>query len=127
VDFARDGGKLYYIDSAGKLVLVNPDSSEEQMEWSATLCIMNEVYLNRKCYSKILLRLELEEDATVKIEVATDGGAFVEHQMFSRGPHRTAYVPIRPNRCDSFQIRLSGTGRTVIRSIVREFELGSDY
>ena len=127
VDFARDGGKLYFIGSDGKLALVNPDSSEEQMEWSATLCVMNEVYLNRKCYSKLLMRLEIDEGAEMKIEVACDGGEFVEHQMFTRGAHRTANAPIRPNRCDSFQIRLSGTGRTVIRAIAREFELGSDY
>lgn len=128
VAFARDGGKLYYIDgSDSSLVLVNPESSAEQIEWSATLCRMDEVYLNRKCQSKILMRLEMEEGAQVKIEVACDGGAWVEHKMFRKGPHKTVLVPVRPNRCDSFQIRLSGTGRTVIRTMVRELELGSDW
>lgn len=128
VAFARDGGNLYYIDGAdSRLVLVNPESSEEEIDWSATFCTMNEVYLNRKSYSKILLRLEMEEDATFKIEVRTDGGDWVEHKTFQKGPHRTMLVPVRPNRCDSFQIRLSGTGRTVVRTMVREFELGSDY
>lgn len=128
VCFARDGGDLYYIDGANSaLVLVNPADSEETVAWSAVLCRMNEVYLNRKCYSKIMMRLELEDDAWVKIEVACDGGDWVEHRMFSRGPHKTVLVPIRPNRCDSFQIRLTGEGRVVIRSLVREFELGSEY
>lgn len=128
VAFARDGGDLYYIDGADSaLIHVNPAESAEEIAWSATLCTMNEVYLNRKCYSKILLRLEMEEGATFKIEVRCDGGEWVEHTAFQRGSHRTLLVPVRPNRCDSFQIRLSGTGRTVVRTMVREVELGSDW
>jgi hypothetical protein len=128
VAFARDGGKLYYIDGGeSKLVLVNPDSSEEQIEWSATMCRMDEVYLNRKCHSRIMMRLEMEEGAELKIEVSCDGGEFKEHKIFHKGPHKTVMVPIVPNRCDSFQIRLSGTGRTVIRTMMREFELGSEW
>ena len=121
VDFARDGGKLYCIDGEkNRLVLLNPEESEEEIAWEATLCRMNEVYLNRKCYSKVMMRLELEDGAEVKIEVSCDHGPWVEHQMFRKGEHRTVLVPIRPNRCDSFQIRLSGTGRAVIRALVRE-------
>lgn len=128
VAFARDGGKLYYIDGGeSKLVLVNPESSEEEIEWSATMCRMDEVYLNRKCHSRIMMRLEMEEGAELKIEVSCDGGEFKEHKIFHKGPHKTVMVPIVPNRCDSFQIRLSGAGRTVIRTMMREFELGSEW
>ena len=77
--------------------------------------------------AKLLLRLEPEDGAEVKIEVSCDGGEWKTHKQFKRGPHKTVLVPIVPNRCDSFQIRISGTGRTVIRTMVREFEFGGDY
>lgn len=128
VGFARDGGKLYFIDGdANTLVLANPEESDEAISWSATFCTMTEIYLNRKIYSKLLLRLEQEDGAEVKIEVRCDGGEWKTHKQFKRGPHKTVLVPIVPNRCDSFQIRISGTGRTVIRTMVREFEFGGDY
>jgi hypothetical protein len=69
----------------------------------------------------------MEEGAELKIEVSCDGGEFKEHKIFHKGPHKTVMVPIVPNRCDNFQIRLSGTGRTVIRTMMREFELGSEW
>lgn len=128
VCFARDGGKLFYIDGTNSdLILINPKESEEEVEWSATLCPMTEIYMNRKCHSRLLLRLESEEDAEIKVEVSCDGGHWVEHKIWQRGPYLTALVPIRPNRCDKFRIRLSGRGRTVIRTMVREFELSGDW
>lgn len=127
VSFARDGGKLYYIDgSDGALVLVNPDSSAERIAWSATLCRMDEVYHNRKCYSRLLLRADLEEDAWLQVELACDDRTFARVCTIY-GNEKTAVIPIKPNRCDNFRIRLSGEGTVIVRSLFREFDLLSEY
>ena len=49
--------------------------------------------------------------------------------MFSTHNERakTLQVPILPVRCDNFRIRLSGKGGCLVKSIIREFALGSEY
>lgn len=127
VCFARDGGKLFYIDGAdGTLVLVNPETSEEEIEWSATLCRMDEVYHNRKCYSRLLLRADLEDGAWMQVEISQDDGPF-ELVYTTHKDNKTAVIPIHPNRCDNFRIRLTGGGKVLVRRLVREFNLQSEY
>lgn len=127
VCFVRDGGKLYYIDAGdGSLVLVNPDSSEEEVAWSATLCRMDEVYQNKKCYSRLLLRADLEEGSWMQVEISSDDGPFTLVAITHKDK-KTAVIPIQLTRCDNFRIRLSGAGNVLIRSLVREFDLLSEY
>lgn len=128
VCFARNGGELHYIDgSDGCLVYANPDSSEEAFEWSATFCRMDEVYLNRKRYLRLFLRVDLSEEASLRAEISCDGGAFQPITLIQTGSPRTAVLPIMPNRCDNFRIRLTGTGKVILRSLVREYDVGSEY
>ena len=128
VCFVRDGGKLYYIDGkAGDLVLTNPDSSDEEVEWSATTCRIDEVYLNRKCYSRLFLRVDLEEDAELKVEISCDDGAYREVSVVKRAGSKTAVVPVVPNRCDNFRIRMTGRGKVKLRSLEREYNVESEY
>ena len=125
VDFARDGGKLYCAAGDGRVLVLNPDSSEETVEWSAVTCRMDETYLNRKCYSRILLRLEIGEGSWVQAEISHDGGpwqlVYTDHDSRAR----VREIPIMPRRCDSFRVRMSGEGETVIRSMVREYRVSS--
>lgn len=125
VDFASDGGKLYCAAGDGRVLVLNPDSSGETVEWSAVTCRMDETYLNRKCYSRILLRLEIGEGSWVQAEVSHDGGpwqlVYTDHDSRAR----VREIPIMPRRCDSFRVRLSGEGETVIRSMVREYRVSS--
>lgn len=125
VDFACDGGKLYCAAGDGRVLVLNPDSSEETVEWSAVTCRMDETYLNRKCYSRILLRLEIGEGSWVQAEISHDGGpwqlVYTDHDSRAR----VREIPIMPRRCDSFRVRLSGEGETVIRSMVREYRVSS--
>lgn len=127
VCFCRDGGKLFYIDGEDStLVQVNPEKSEEEIEWSATLCRMDEVYHNRKCYSRLLLRADLEEGAWLQVEISHDDGPF-EMVYTTHKDNKTAVIPIHPNRCDNFRIRLTGGGKVLVRSLVREFYLQSEH
>ena len=125
VDFAYNDGKLYFINGEGNVVCVNPDESGEQVQWSATICRMDETYLNRKCYSKLVLRADLEEDAWLQVEISCDDGpwklAYTSHDKRAK----TLNIPIQPQRCDNFRIRLSGEGMCKIRTLQREFSVNS--
>lgn len=129
LDWAYLDGTLYYLDAAtGKLMTTGQDTEEEgPVAWSATLCQMDETSHGRKCYSKLFLRADMEAGAWLKVEISTDGRPF--RQVFSTHNERakTLQVPILPVRCDNFRIRLSGKGGCLIKSIVREYALGSEY
>lgn len=102
-------------------------SEEGRIEWSATLCQMDETTHGRKGYSKLFLRADMAAGAWLKVEISTDGSPF--RQVFSTHNERdkTVQIPILPVRCDNFRIRLSGKGVCIVKSIVREFAVGSEY
>lgn len=129
LDFAYLDGTLYYLDGAtGKAMMCGQDYSEEgRIEWSATLCQMDETTHGRKGYSRLFLRADMAAGAWLKVEISTDGAPF--RQVFSTHNERdkTVQIPILPVRCDNFRIRLSGKGVCIVKSIVREFAVGSEY
>lgn len=128
LDFAYNDGRLYFISKDGSVVCVNPVESNEDIAWSATTCRMDEVLHNRKCYSKLLLRAELlDSKAWLQVEVSCDGEPFKRVYTSRDKRAKTLVIPIMPRRCDSFRVRLSGEGAFILRSMVREFEIGSVY
>lgn len=125
--FDANEGKLYMI-ADGNLVCVNPEESDETVAWCATTTRMDEVFHNRKCYSKLLLRAELLEDsAWLQVDISCDGEPFKRVYTSRDKRSKTLVIPIMPKRCDSFRIRLSGEGKFILRSLVREFGIGSEY
>lgn len=127
--FTKNGEKLLYIDGgAQKLVCVNPEESDELIQWSGTLCRMDETVHNRKCYSKLYLRGELlTDEAWLQAEISCDGEPFRKVYTSRDKRTKTLVIPILPTRCDSFRVRLSGEGPFIIRSLVREYSTGSEY
>lgn len=127
--FAKNGEKLLYIDGgAQRLVCVNPEESDELIQWSGTLCRMDETVHNRKCYSKLYLRGELlTDEAWMQAEISCDGEPFRRVYTSRDKRTKTLVIPILPTRCDSFRVRLSGEGPFIIRSLVREYSTGSEY
>lgn len=128
-DFAYLDGTLYYLDGRnGKVIRTGQDREEEgRIEWALTFCRFNETTLGRKGYSRLYLRVELEAGAWLKAEVSPDGAPFRQVYLTHNEHARTMQIPILPTRCDSFLVRLSGKGECKIKSIVREFAVGSEY
>lgn len=122
--FANLDGVLYSGDANGNVKIMNPDSSTEKVQWSATFCPIDETFHERKCYSSLMLRYEMEEGSTLKAEISCDGGDWVMLKEVRAEKQKTSVLPIRPNRCDSFRIRLSGAGTVRLRSMVRSVIMG---
>lgn len=121
--FTYHDGKLQFVNGAGALVCVNPDASEEVIAWSATTTRMNETYLNRKCYSRLLLRLDIAKGAWLQVEISCDDGPWRKAYIDYNSRAKTCEIPIIPNRCDNFRVRLSGEGQVRILDMVREFRI----
>lgn len=125
LDFACDGGKLYAACGTDGVWLLNPDSSVETVEWSATLARMDETVHDSKCYSRLTLRAEIPEGAWLQVALSCDGGPFQLVYTDHDTKARVRDIPILPNGCDSFRVRLSGEGPVIIRSMVREYRLSN--
>lgn len=128
LDFAALNGSLYYLDAGtGALTLTGQERDEGgRIPWSAVFCPFYEGTLGRKGYVRLYLRVELDEGAWMRVECREDGGPF--RPVWSSHDNRagTAVIPLLPGRCDRFQIRLSGRGRCLVRSLERELSIGSE-
>lgn len=127
--FAWANGRFYLLDRGGKKVyLTGQDNSEEtKVPWSAEFCAMDEVVHNRKSYSRLLLRADFEAGSWLKAEISMDGGPWQTAGQWSAGHGQTRVIPLLPRRCDRFRIRLSGEGNVMLRSLTRDYTLGSEY
>lgn len=126
IDFTNLDGDMYYLTGDGKSVWKVGEEDETPIEWSADLYPMDEQTNGKKGYSKILMRFELEQGAFVKVELKEDYGRWKKVGTVNGARRSTENFYVMPGRCDTFQIRLSGKGRCIIKSITREFDLGSE-
>lgn len=124
VAFVKRGGELWMLSDGAVYALGRGEDDEgEPIAWEATFHPFDETAIRGKYPSKLLLRLELGEGAWVEVELARDGGAF-EHIWTGHGRDHTVSIPIRPGRCDRYQLRLRGEGRCLLRAMEREFAWG---
>ena len=126
--FAYINGELIYIDDATeKLVSINPSTADEsdQITWRAVFGF-DEYLEDKKIYSKIKMRLKLEDGSDLTISINTDEKGWVPISHIYAEAARAVYIPIIPQRCNKFQIRLEGIGFCLIESMVREYTVGSE-
>lgn len=126
IDTTQHEGKMLYIDSDGKLMAVTGNQDTDGVEWSAELREFNEIVNEKKGYSRITLRIELDEKAYMNAELSMDNSKFELVKTVSRPGKNIVNINIPPNRCDSFRLRLSGKGGCRVMNMVREFITGSE-
>jgi hypothetical protein len=118
--FAYLDGILYTAENGN----VCKQDDEAKVEWSATFCEMTETYMERKSYSRILIRMDLDRGAFCKGEISEDGKPWKTVGTLNGG--KTGEFLIKPTNCDRFRIRLSGKGKCLVKAMVREFTLGGE-
>lgn len=115
--------KLYYVDETErKIRVIDKDESSDGVEWMAELCEFNETVNEKKGYSRITLRYDMKKGAYFSIELLLDRGIYKKIKTINKEGCGSVMIPIPPNRCDSFKIRLSGKGECKIMNLVREFK-----
>lgn len=134
VDFATADGKLYIAggrgDTDGKYpicVSAPGMTAEADMPWSFTTPRIGYGLPNRKYVSRVLIRLEIGDAALPTVELSRDGGAWEALSCAARvgtDGARTGSItiPIRPRRCESFRIRVSGVGAYKLTGITKYME-----
>lgn len=127
-------GELYFLDGGGALWLGGnartvPEGAEpeEAVESLAEFGDFVEGNPNKKSVSKLQVRIELMENASVTIEMQFDrDGSWREVKTLTAAKKKSFYLPIIPRRTDNFKIRLRGTGDWKLYSMVRESYSGSE-
>lgn len=81
----------------------------------------------QKGIAKVLLRIELEANATLGVAIRYDSRTQWEtvktiNQAVAK---RSFYLPVIPHRCDHFSIKVSGTGKWYLYSVTRELYSGT--
>lgn len=120
--FARVGTALYMLSDG---VLYECGAGDEQVEWMAEFVPFTETAHNRKGYAMLRLRLDMGARSHLRVETRYDRGPWREVFSKSATDAMTVNVPLKLGRCDRFSVRLSGRGECVIRSLEREFFVGS--
>lgn len=133
VGFARTDN-LYALDASGKIwalgdVVSAPAGStkESAISWSVEFGDFTDGTMSKKGVSKVQVRLELDEGATVTASVKFDSDSTCTNvKTISATLKRSIYIPIIPRRADHYRIKLSGVGGCRIYSMAREEYTGSD-
>lgn len=135
VGFGCSGGDLCCLDAQGRLMVLGspktvPEGAapETAIQWSAEFGDFTEENPNHKGLSKLQLRLQMEEgsETRVLVQYDSDGTWRLVRALSGEGSKRNYYLPIIPRRCDHYRIRLEGTGRCRLYSLVRETYGGSE-
>ena len=114
--YAADAESLYKMDA------------RIPCDWSFTLMRSHENNLNNKGINEIWVRADLSENALFMIETAVGNSEFELHSAFGEPGLNIYRCPIRVRTGESYQVRISGSGKVVIYEIeIRKSDGGRRY
>lgn len=126
VDFARVSKDLYMLDDQGDIWLVDTREEDKDVDWMAQFTPFHESVEGRKMFSKIILRVELPKGAYMRVEVRYDNVRWREVGKIVGRDADSIPLQLPINRCDRFDVRLSGHGPCTIKTMLLEYAMGSD-
>lgn len=126
VDFARVGKDLYFLDSTGYIWLADNQEDDMELPWMARFTPFYESIEGRKRYSKLLLRVELPKGTWMKVETRSDDGRWREAGKILGRDADSIPIQLPINRCDRYDVRLSGQGPCTVKTMMLEYQMGSD-
>lgn len=123
IKFTYSQGVFQMLNATGnKIVTIN--SGSEVVAWEAELGDYDEVMDYKKGYSRLSLKVELDPNSEIIVYVRHDRGDWIPVKTISSTDKKYYDIPIAPNRCNSFSIKLSGRGFCKVYALDREFYYG---
>lgn len=123
--FTRSGKDAYMLES-GKIKLYGAEETPMDAEWYIQFTPIYETIEGKKSYSRIKLRAHLPRGSYMEISVRCDGDRWAECGKVVGKREGIVPVMVPVNRCDKFELKISGKGPCTIHSILREYYVGGD-
>lgn len=127
--FTSCDGKLWWIDEPTKKLVCRESDSltmEGKFDWHVETGNLGLDIPENKYISNLLIRANLEEGTSIKIEVQYEHGAWEKKIEYGRAGLRSFNVPVSPHRHDHLKMRISGNGGCKIYSISKHLTQGSE-
>lgn len=119
--YASYGNNVYCFKSDG-IEKISAET-DDNAEWSITLCPFDEKYYKTKNYSRLHIKAKLFEGAYIGAAVKCDNKAWENIGVFHGDSTKYINIPFSVKSCHELNIRIWGKGRSIIESIVREFSV----
>lgn len=128
--FCSCDGEMYYIDNADKQIKTILGSGTKELgdvSWYAESGVIGTSMPDKKYISSIVVRMSLAIGSVVNFYAQYDSYGEWHSLASVTGTHlRSFSLPIRPQRCDHFRLKIEGVGDAKIYSITKSIEQGSD-
>lgn len=124
--FSLHEGRLYCAAEEQNAILTFGEPVEPGIHWQAVSVPFTEGSFDRKLYTKLLIRAEMDFGSTLRVYASYDGGEWV--RLYEKRANRrgVAILPVRPKRCDRFRLKIEGEGDITLQGIAREVLTGSE-
>lgn len=128
--FCACRGDLYFIDAADrkiKTVMGTGAEDSTQVKWMAETGIIGTDSPDKKYISRLDVRMSISLGTSVDFYIQYDSDDKWD-MLFSVDGHtlRSFTIPVRPQRCDHFKLRMVGNGPAKVFSICKNIEQGSE-
>lgn len=119
-------GSLYYC-VGGELWRFGTGSNSMGVHWYAETNVLGLDVAQHKYIGRINLRYAMEQAATARVLIMYDNsGEWITKERLRGTRIRSGAMCIWPRRCDTFRLRLEGTGGFTLYSLTMDRERGSD-
>lgn len=117
---------LFFANGAGQIISVmGRGQPEEEISWMLETGMLGTLTPDSKTLTRLNLRLELEQQATVWVQY--DGDDFWTPVATVYGSAGQCFnLPVAVRRCDRLRLRLEGTGFMRLSCITKTMERGSE-
>ena len=117
---------LFFVNGAGQIISVlGRGQPEEEISWMLGTGMLGTLTPDSKTLTRLNLRLELEQQATVWVQY--DGDDFWTPVATVYGSAGQCFnLPVAVRRCDRLRLRLEGTGFMRLSCITKTMERGSE-
>lgn len=127
--FTTCEGKLWWIDEATNRLVCREDKElevEGAFDWVVETGELGLDIPDNKYITNLLVRANLEQGASLTIEVQYEGKRWEKKIQYNKAGLRSFNVPVAPHRCDHLKLRISGNGGCKVYSISKHLRQGSE-
>lgn len=122
--FAVFNDDLYALTADNKIMKFNDGS--EKVSWYIETQELDQMIMEKKSYKELMFNLELKYGSMATIYLSKDNLPYVPVKSITDAKQRHFRIPINLRNCNTFQIKIEGSGECIIKNVRRTFDVGGE-